>query len=311
MATKVLVTGGAGYIGTVLVPLLLQKGYKVRVYDTLMYNGGGLLSHFRNPQFEFVHGDICDRDAFSKAVQGCDVVIHLAAIVGFPACRKTPELATRVNLEGTKVIASVVGRGPLVLFGSTGSNYGAITDRVCTEDTPLNPLSLYGSTKVAAELHLRENCNVIAYRFATAFGVSPRMRLDLLINDFVYTALRMRYLVVYESHFMRSFIHVHDIARSFLFGIENASRMTGQVYNIGSESMNFSKAQVCEIIRSKIDYYLHFGDAGEDADKRNYVVCYSKVRKLGFDTSITVEQGIDELVRAYQVLDVKTPYANV
>jgi nucleoside-diphosphate-sugar epimerase len=181
---------------------------------------------------------------------------------------------------------------------------------ICTEDTPLNPLSLYGKTKTAAERLLLENNNTIAYRFATAFGASPRMRLDLLINDFVYTALKQRYLVVYEAHFMRSFIHVADMARSFLFALENAERMRGQVYNVGSETMNYSKAQVCELIRQSVDYYLHYAAVGEDADKRNYVVSYKKISNLGYHTTITVEAGVKELTRALQVLDVRNAYSN-
>lgn len=308
---KILVTGGAGYIGTTLVPLLLQNQHDVRVVDSLMYGGAGLLPHFRNPKFSLVHGDIRDLAVVREAMRGCDLVIHLAAIVGFPACRKHPELAQSTNVDGTKAVAEAAGKDRLVLFGSTGSNYGALIDDVCTEDTPLNPLSHYGKTKTDAERHLLERCATIAYRFATAFGVSPRMRLDLLINDFVYTALKMRYLVVYESHFMRTFIHVHDIARSFLFAIDNASKMRGQVYNVGSETMNHSKAEVCEMIRKRVDCYLHYADVGQDADKRNYVVSYEKIRKLGYQTSITVEEGIDELAKAVQVLDVTTPYSNI
>lgn len=308
---KILVTGGAGYIGCVLVPMLLEQGYKVRVLDNLMYNGLGLLPHFRNPRFEFLKGDIRDPQIVRDSVKDCDVIIHLAAIVGFPACRKYPDLAKSVNVGGTRIIAQAAGRERLILFASTGSNYGALEHEVCTEDTPLNPLSLYGKTKTAAELYLLDNCNTIAYRFATAFGLSPRMRLDLLINDFVYTAVKLRYLVVYEAHFMRSFIHVYDIARAFLFAIENADRMKGQVFNVGSESMNYSKAQVCEIIRKKVDYYLHYANVGEDADKRNYVVSYKKISSLGYNTTVTIEQGIDELVRALQIVEVRNPYANV
>jgi len=251
---KILVTGGAGYIGCLIVPMLLQKGYQVRVLDSLMYTGTGLLQNFRDKNFEFVMGDIRDERTMADAVKGCDVIIHLAAIVGFPACRKYPELAQAVNVEGTKVVAKFAGHERLVLFGSTGSNYGALVDTLCTEDTPLNPLSLYGKTKTSAEQYLRGNCTTIAYRFATAFGVSPRMRLDLLVNDFVYTAMKMRYLVVYESHFMRTFIHVQDIARSFVFGIENVQRLAGQVYNVGSEQMNYSKADVCKMIQKKVDF---------------------------------------------------------
>jgi nucleoside-diphosphate-sugar epimerase len=307
---RILVTGGAGYIGCVLVPLLLEKGQSVRVLDNLTYGGTGLLPCFRHPGFEFVSGDIRDAGAVHDSLKGCDAIIHLAAIVGFPACRKNPDLAQTVNVEGTRVIAQAAGRDRLVLFGSTGSNYGALVDKVCTEETPLHPESLYGKTKTAAEKMLLEGCNTIAYRFATAFGVSPRMRLDLLINDFVYTALRMRYLVIYEAHFMRTFIHVHDIARSFLFGIENAARMQGQVYNVGSEEMNCSKAQVCEMIRRKVDYYLHYADVGEDADRRNYVVSYEKIKSCGFGTTISIESGIDELIQAVRVLNGSNPYSN-
>jgi nucleoside-diphosphate-sugar epimerase len=308
---KILVTGGAGYIGCVLVPMLLEQGYGVRVLDNLMYEGLGLIGNFSKPSFDFIKGDIRDAHMVQDATRDCDIVIHLAAIVGFPACRKNPQLAEDVNFYGTKVVAEAAGRDRLVLFGSTGSNYGAVTDQICTEETPLNPQSLYGKTKVDAERYLLEHCNTIAFRFATAFGTSPRMRVDLLINDFVYTAFRLRYLVIYEGQFMRSFIHVRDMARSFLFAIENSSRMRGQIYNIGSESMNYSKADVCKMIQKKIDYYLHFADIGTDADQRNYVISYEKVRNLGYSTTITVEEGIDELVRALPVLDIKNPYSNL
>lgn len=308
--TKILITGGAGYIGSVLFPLLLEHGYQVRILDSLMHGGESLLPYFRNPCFEFVKGDIRDADAVRSAVQGCDVVIHLAAIVGFPACRKNPELTQAVNVEGTKIVGQAA-ENRLVLMGSTGSNYGALVDEVCTEETPLNPLSLYGKTKTAAECYLMENNRTIAYRFATAFGVSPRLRLDLLVNDFVHKAVKERYLVVYESHFMRTFIHVYDIARSFLFAVNNADRMTGQIYNMGSETMNYSKAYVCEKIKEKVDYYLHLANVGEDADKRNYQVSYQKINALGFFTTITLEQGIQELVQAMPAIDDRTPYSNV
>jgi nucleoside-diphosphate-sugar epimerase len=308
---KILVTGGAGYIGSVLTPMLLEKGHEVRVLDNLMYGGSTLLPHFRNPKFQFQRGDIRDRDAASTAMKDRDAVIHLAAIVGFPACRLHPDLAQTVNVDGTKVIADAAGKDRLVLFGSTGSNYGALVDKICTEETPLQPLSVYGKTKTEAEQFLMDNCRAIAYRFATAFGVSPRLRLDLLVNEFVYTAIKMKYLVVYESHFMRTFIHVTDIARSFLFALDNNAKMRNQVYNIGSETMNFSKAEVCEMIKKKVDYYLHFADVGTDADKRNYVVSYKKINDLGYKTTISLEEGIDELARAAQAVEFKTPYTNV
>ncbi len=308
---KVLVTGGAGYIGSILVPHFLEHGHHVRVVDSLMYGGASLLPFVRSRNFEFMRGDIRDPRTTKDAMSGCDVVVHLAAIVGFPACRKYPELATTVNVDGTRVVAEAAGRGRLVLFGSTGSNYGALVDEVCTEETPLHPVSLYGKTKTTAERDIMENCDAVAYRFATAFGISPRMRLDLLVNEFVYTAIKMRYLVVYEAQFMRTFIHVHDIARSFQFAIDNAARMRGQVYNVGSEGMNYSKAELCDRIRARVDYYLHYAAVGQDVDKRNYVVSYKKISDLGFRTTVGLEEGIDELVRGVEVLEFKTPYSNL
>jgi nucleoside-diphosphate-sugar epimerase len=307
---KILVTGGAGFIGTTLIPVLLGEGHKVRVLDNLMYGGDQLLPFFRNPDFEFQRGDIRSLEDVKRAVQGQDAVIHLAAIVGYPACRKDPKLAEEVNVQGTKNIAALVSPSQLVLFGSTGSNYGAV-EEICTEETPLNPLSLYGQTKTLAEAYLMEHCSTVAFRFATAFGLSPRLRLDLLINDFTYRAVTQQYLVVYEKHFMRTFIHVHDMARAFAFALKNADKMRRHVFNVGSDRMNFSKQQVCELIERQVKCYVHYADVGEDVDKRNYVVSYRKIGELGYDTTVTVEQGIGELVRGIQALGFKNPYSNV
>jgi len=307
---RVLITGGAGYIGTTLVPLLLKKGYEVTVVDNLLFGGDYILPFFRIPRFNFTRGDIRDHSLMEKLIACNDAVIHLAAIVGYPACRKEPELARSVNLEGTKFLSSLLSKDQLVLYGSTGSNYGAV-EEICTEETPLNPLSLYGETKSFAEQYLMENNNTIAYRFATAFGVSPRLRLDLLINDFTYKAVTQGYMVVYESHFMRTFIHVYDIAQAFLFGLENSSKMKGKVYNIGSDEMNYSKRQISEMIKTKTKAYFHFADIGEDADKRNYVVSYDKINTLGYNTTIAVEHGINELINSIEAVSFKTPYTNI
>ncbi|MCP9296739.1 MAG: NAD(P)-dependent oxidoreductase [Planktothrix agardhii LY1] len=307
---KILVTGGAGYVGTSLIPQLLERGYQVRVLDSLMFGGDQLLPFFKYKNFEFIKGDIRNIEDLSNAVKDQDVIIHLAAIVGYPACRSHPELAEDVNIGGTKNLASVVSRNQLVIFGSTGSNYGAVED-ICTEETPLNPLSLYGQTKTIAENHLLENCTTIAFRFATAFGVSPRLRLDLLINDFVYKALTQQYLVVYEKHFMRTFIHIRDLGASFLFAIDNVEKMKGQVYNVGDESMNYSKEQICEMIQKQTNCYVHYADVGEDIDKRNYIVSYEKIKSLGFQTQIAVDEGIEELIKALGVISYKTPYSNI
>jgi nucleoside-diphosphate-sugar epimerase len=307
---KIVVTGGAGYVGTSLIPQLLAQGHHVRVLDSLLFGGDQLLPFFRNANFEFQKGDVRSVADVKSAVKGCDVVIHLAAIVGYPACRKEPKVAEEVNVQGTKNVAAAVSKDQLVLFGSTGSNYGAVED-ICTEETPLNPLSLYGQTKTMAETYLMANCSTIAFRFATAFGLSPRLRLDLLINDFTHRAVTQQYLVVYEKHFMRTFIHVHDMGRVFVFAIDNAAKMRGQIYNVGSDKLNFSKEEVCKLIESQVKCYVHYAEVGQDADKRNYTVSYKKINSLGYDTTISVERGISELVRGIQVLSFKNPYCNV
>jgi nucleoside-diphosphate-sugar epimerase len=307
---KILITGGAGFVGTSLIPQLLEKNFMVRVFDNLTFGGDSLLPFFRNPNFEFVKGDVRNLSDLKDAVKGCDAVVHLAAIVGYPACRKDPKLAEEVNVGGTRNLIEAVSKDMLILFGSTGSNYGSV-EEICTEETPLNPLSLYGQTKTLAEKILLEECPTIAYRFATAFGVSGRLRLDLLINDFTYKALTQGYLVVYEKHYMRTFIHVHDMGRAFIFGIDNSDKMRQKVFNIGSSKMNYSKEQICEMIKTQVPCYIHYADVGEDADKRNYVVSYKKINSLGYETSVNVEEGITELIKGLRVINFKTPYTNV
>ncbi|MCG2810731.1 MAG: NAD(P)-dependent oxidoreductase [Candidatus Aminicenantes bacterium] len=306
---KVFVTGGAGYVGTSLIPQLLEKKYSVHVYDNLLFGGDQILPFFRHQNFKFTRGDIRDLSVLKKAVKDADVVIHLAAIVGYPACRKDPDLAKSVNVDGTRNVIEATSKNQLIIYGSTGSNYGAV-ENICTEETPLNPLSLYGQTKTLAEKMILENRKAIAWRFATAFGVSARLRLDLLINDFTYKAFTQGYLVVYEKHFMRTFIHVHDMGRAFIFGIENQQKIENNVFNVGSEKMNYSKEQICELIRQQTQAYIHYADVGEDADKRNYVVSYKKINDLGYDTTITVEQGIEEVAKVCQAIQFRNPYSN-
>ncbi|MBI4927421.1 MAG: NAD(P)-dependent oxidoreductase [Anaerolineae bacterium] len=296
-------------MGTSLIPQLLQRGYPVRVFDSLMFGGDQILPYFRNPLFEFMRGDVRNENEVRDAVKGCDIIIHLAAIVGYPACRKEPQVAEEVNVRGTRNLAAAVSKDQLVLFGSTGSNYGAV-ENTCTEETPLNPLSLYGQTKTLAERILVDECSTIAYRFATAFGISPRLRLDLLINDFTYRLLTQGYLVVYEKHFMRTFIHVHDMGRAFVFGVEHADQMRGHIYNIGSDKMNFSKEQICSLINAQVPGYIHYANVGEDMDKRNYTVSYKKINDLGYDTTISVEDGISELAKGLSAISFKNPYSN-
>ena len=310
MSKKVFITGGAGYIGTSLVPKLLEQGHQVTVYDCLFHGGNQILPFFRDKNFSFIRGDIRDYDLLKESVRGSDIVIHLAAIVGFPACKLNPKVATDINVQGTKnLIKACKEEGQPILYGSTGSNYGVVTD-VCTEETPLNPLSLYGETKTEAERLLLDRGNVVAYRFATAFGISPRIRFDLLINDFANKCVKDGYLVVYEKHFMRTFIHVEDISESFVFAIKNLDKMIDNVYNVGSDSMNYSKEEICNMISDKTGAFVHFEEIGNDADKRNYVVSYDKINELGFETKISMQQGIDEICKVLEVVDFQSSYTN-
>jgi nucleoside-diphosphate-sugar epimerase len=275
-------------------------------------NGDKLLPYITNPNFKFISGDVRDAESVAKHIKGHDIVIHLAALVGFPICReKGEEESHSVNVIGTQNVINALSKDQYLLFGSTGSNYGEVLD-ICTEETPLNPLSIYGRTKTDAEYLVLARDNSTAFRFATAFGVSPRLRLDLLVNDLTYKSLTEGYAVIYESHFMRTFIHVRDIARVFLFAIDNQEQMKNNVYNVGSNNMNFSKKDVCELIKTKIsDSYFNYADVGQDADKRNYIVSYEKINKLGFDTTISLETGIDELIKTIPLIKMSNPYFNV
>jgi len=309
MVKKILVTGGAGYIGTSLVPKLLSMGHEVTIFDNLMVGGNQLLPFFRYDNFKFVRGDIRNKEELQDVVKGKDIIIHLAALVGFPVCRMNPQLAQEINVDGTVNLIESCTDDQVIFYGSTGSNYGAVTD-ICTEETPLHPLSLYGETKTKAEQLLMKRDNTIAYRFATAFGVSPRFRLDLLINDFSYKCIKDGYLVVYEKNYMRTFIHVSDIAECFVFGISNMDKMMGNVFNVGDDAMNHSKEEVCNMIGTKTGAFIHYEEIGEDADKRNYVVSYDKISDLGFRTTVTVEEGIDEVINALKVTDFQNKYTN-
>jgi nucleoside-diphosphate-sugar epimerase len=310
---SVFITGGAGYIGTSLIPLLLSNNYKVTVYDSLLFNNGDkLIPYVTNPNFNFIEGDIRDKEKLKNSLKNYNVVIHLAALVGFPICREKGELESYdVNVKGTLNVLESMSENQFLLFGSTGSNYGEV-DGICTEETKLNPLSIYGKTKTQAETLVLSRNNSTAFRFATAFGVSPKLRLDLLINDLTYKSMREGYAVIYESHFMRTFIHVRDICRVFLFSIENIDKMKNNVYNVGSDNMNFSKKEICEIIKKELpNTYFNYADVGEDADKRNYIVSYEKITSLGFKTEIDIVTGIKEIIKAIPLIKLYNPYYNV
>lgn len=307
---KILVTGGSGYVGSVLVPMLLNNGYQVKVLDNLMFKQTSLLPFFINKNFELVQGDVRDVHTVKEAVRNVDLIVHLAAIVGAPVCAAHSDLARAVNYQGTVNIDSVRSTTQPVIYASTGSNYGKV-DGICTEETPLNPLSVYGETKTRAEEHLRNSGNMIGFRFATAFGISPRLRLDLMPNDFVYQALRVGNLIVYQKNVRRTFIHVTDMARAFLHAIEHFDAMKDQVYNVGDESMNATKEDVAHLVKKCVDYYLHFAEIGSDPDMRDYEVSYAKMRGTGYKTQVTLEDGIREIVGALKLIKQENPYSNV
>ncbi|HEV3163159.1 MAG TPA: SDR family oxidoreductase [Isosphaeraceae bacterium] len=308
---RILVTGGAGYVGSTLVPMLLEQGHRVRVYDSLRFGGHGLLPCCSNRFFELIQGNVTDLAGVEKALDGMEAIVHLAAIVGYPACKKEPQVAQATNVDGTRTILQLRKPDQKIVFASTGSIYGSIPDYVCNEDTPRAPITLYGETKAVAEQMVLDSGNSVAYRYATAFGVSNRMRLDLMPNDFTYQAVKNRNLIVYEGGFKRTFVHVRDMARSIIFALERWSEVKDDVYNVGHESMNFTKEDVARAIMKHVDYYLHFAEVGHDADQRNYEVSYEKIRKKGFETTIDLDRGIAELVRAAKLIEFQNPFANV
>ena len=305
MSERVLVTGGLGYLGSILCEHLLDAGYRVTALDNLMYGTGqqGLYHLCADPNFDFVKGDVRDEDTMRAALKNADAIINLAAIVGASACDRDPALATSVNLDAVKLLNRLRSPNQLVVFPNTNSGYGATTgEAYCTEETPLEPISLYGRTKVEAEQLLLNSPNAIAFRLATVFGFSPRMRLDLLVNHFVYAAVKEGYLVLFEKEFKRNFVHVRDVADCMLHALENRERMVGNVYNLGLDSANVSKEELALRVKHHVpNFYLHFAAIGQDPDKRNYVVSSAKLRGAGFEAQRSLDDGIRELIKGYRM----------
>ena len=301
---KVLITGGAGYIGSVLVPMLLEAGYSVTVIDNFFYNQTSLLDCCHNPKLSIIRGDARDRQLLEKHIQGKDYIIPLACLVGAPLCEQFPEEARSVNLNAIKLILELRSSGQRIIFPNTNSGYGVGEEGVyCTEETPLRPVSLYGQLKVEAEQHLLAAGNAITLRLATVFGISPRMRLDLLVNDFVYRAVYDGFVVLFEADFKRNYIHVRDVVRAFLHSMENFEKMKDQAYNIGLSDANLSKRELCEEIQKQIPhFYFTEASIGKDKDKRNYIVSNEKIEKTGFHPEVSLQDGITELIKGYQVI---------
>lgn len=303
MNVHVLVTGGAGYLGSVLCERLLAAGYEVTTVDDIMYQQRSLLHLCANPHFDFVLGDVRDKELMRRLVKEADLLIPLAAIVGAPACDRDPLLARSVNLEAVRLLNGLRSREQQVIYPTTNSGYGTQSgDLFCTEDTPLEPISLYGQTKTQAEAELLGTPNVITLRLATVFGMSPRMRLDLLVNHFVYAAVTEGYIVIFEKDFKRNYIHIRDVADCFVHCIENFKRMAGRPYNAGLDAANLSKEELALKIKAHVpNFYVHFAQVGSDPDKRNYIVSNQRLREAGFEARRSLDEGIRELLKGYRM----------
>ena len=299
---KVLITGGAGYLGSNLTRHLLEAGYTVTVLDNLMYDQVTLLHLFGNPKFQFELGDVRDKKLLQDLVGLNDVIIPLAAIVGMPACKANPELTVAVNYQQVADIVEVLRDDQKLILPNTNSQYGS-SDSIITEESPFNPLSLYAKTKCDAENTMLANGNGVSLRLATVFGVSPRMRTDLLVNDFVYKSVVDGYLVLFEAHFKRNYIHVQDIARTFQFIIENYDKCKGHAFNVGLSTANLSKLELAETIKKYIpSLVIKQDDFKEDFDKRNYIVSNEKLEALGWKPIYDLDYGIKQLMSAYKIV---------
>lgn len=304
MTTTVLVTGGAGYLGSVLCEHLLDAGYQVVALDNLTYGVPSLFHLCTNPNFEFVFGDARDESLMNRLLTSVDVIIPLAAVVGASACNRDPWLARSINLEAIRMLKRLRSPRQLVILPNTNSGYGTKSGATyCTEDTALEPITLYGQTKVQAELEILDSPNAITLRLATVFGMSPRMRLDLLVNHFVYAAVTEGYLVIFEKDFKRNYIHIRDVAEAFLHCIRNAERMVGRPYNAGLDAANLSKGELALKVKDYVpNFYIHFSEVGSDPDKRNYIVSNQRLREAGFEAHRSLDDGIRELLKGYRLL---------
>ena len=300
---KVLITGGAGYLGSVIVGKMLNAGHEVVVLDKLLFNQTSLLSYTSNPKFKFIYGDVRNVELLQTLCKEADVIIPLAAIVGFPACASDPKLAREINFDQIFNIVKFA-KDKKILYPNTNSGYGLGTgQRECTEESPIAPISVYGQTKCDSENFLRANTSAITFRLATVFGVSPRMRTDLLVNDFTYKAITDKYIVIFEKNFKRNFIHVEDVASAFLFMLENYETYKGEIFNVGLSSANLSKQGLLEKIQSHVkDFAVSYNDFYEDPDKRDYIVSNTKIEATGWKPEWDLDMGIKQLIMAYQMI---------
>jgi nucleoside-diphosphate-sugar epimerase len=312
VSDKILVTGGAGYLGSILCERLLAAGHRVTVVDNFMFGQATLLHLCSNPALEIIRGDARDTSLMRKVVADHDVIIPLAALVGAPLCDRDPHAATAVNFEAIRDINRMRSADQLIVYPTTNSGYGTKSGaRHCTEETPLEPISLYGRTKVDAEQEVLSSPNAITLRLATVFGLSPRMRLDLLVNHFVHAAVTDGYIVIFEKDFKRNYIHIRDVADCFVHCLENRSAMVGRPYNAGLDDANLSKEELALKVKEHVPgFYLHFSEVGSDPDKRNYIVSNQRLREAGFQARRSLDDGIRELLKGYKMIR-KNQYGNV
>lgn len=312
MTYNILVTGGAGYLGSIMVPELLAAGHKVTVLDNFMFKQHSLGHCCSNPNFSVLKGDCRDEALMKGLIVDKDLVIPLAALVGAPLCSMDPIGATTTNLDAQKMLFKILSPNQRVLMPITNSGYGVgEKGKFCTEETPLRPLSLYGIHKVEVEQALMERGNAVSFRLATVFGMAPRMRIDLLVNDFVYRAVTDRAVVLFEPHFKRNYIHVRDVTRAFMHGLENFESMKNQSYNVGLSDANLSKWELCQVIQKHLPKFV-FVEApiGEDPDKRDYIVSNEKIERTGFKPAHSLDLGIQDLIKGFTMIK-NSIYGNI
>ena len=309
---KILVTGGAGYIGSVLVPNLLSQGHAVTVIDNFMYKQTSLASSIRNENLTLVFGDVRDEALMNQHLAKSDVVIPLAAIVGAPACDSDPVAAQSINKESILWLLKKLSKDQRIIMPTTNSAYGSgDKNNFCDESSPLNPLSLYARDKVTVEKELMQHPSATSFRLATVFGISPRMRMDLLVNNFSYRAITDGFVVVFEGHFKRNYIHVLDVVQAFNLALANEKDFAGEVFNVGLSEANISKIELCREIQSIVPNFTFLEAAlGKDPDQRNYVVSNEKIERFGFKPSVSLENGLQELVKGLKMFNHK-PFTNI
>jgi nucleoside-diphosphate-sugar epimerase len=312
MTINVLVTGGAGYLGSIMVPDLLAEGYSVTVLDNFIYDQNSLAHICCNDRLSLVRGDVRVESILKPLLSQADIVIPLAALVGAPICNYDPVGAHTINHDSVIMLLKNLSKSQQILMPTTNSAYGSGEDgNFCTEDSPLNPISKYAIDKVEIESRLMQHENSISFRLATVFGMSPRMRIDLLVNDFTYRAVHDRFVVLFESSFKRNYIHVRDVSRVFQHGLKNFEKMRGQVYNVGLSDANVSKRELCDTIKKFIPDFVYLdAPVGKDPDQRNYIVSNLKLENTGFKQMHSLEFGIQELIKGYTMLR-NTKYGNV